>query len=72
MIELAADRATKAKFDPAQNVGGRLQAATRKRGLIVRCSNDGIAIAPPLILTREHADTIAGAIAESVSEILGK
>jgi adenosylmethionine-8-amino-7-oxononanoate aminotransferase len=72
MVELAADRATKAKFDPAQNVGGRLQAETRMRGLIVRCSNDGIAIAPPLILTQEHADAIAGAITESVSEVLGK
>jgi len=70
MVELAADRATKEKFDPAQNVGGKLQAATRKRGLIVRCSNDGIAIAPPLIITREHADAIAAAIAESVQEVL--
>ncbi len=36
-----------------------LQAATRARGLIVRCSNDGIAISPPLVLTRDEAsDTV--------------
>jgi 4-aminobutyrate--pyruvate transaminase len=68
IVEVVADRETKAKFDPAQNVGGKLTAATRGRGLIVRASNDGIAIAPPLILTREHADEMAGIIAEAVRE----
>jgi adenosylmethionine-8-amino-7-oxononanoate aminotransferase len=72
MVELAADRGTKEKFDPAQNVGGKLQAATRKRGLIVRCSNDGIAIAPPLIISKEQCDTLAGAIAESINVVLGQ
>ncbi len=71
MVEFTADRATKEKFDPALNVGGKMQAATRKRGLIVRASNDGIAIAPPLIITREQCDTLAGIIAESVAEVLG-
>ena len=46
------------------NVGGKLQAATRERGLIVRASNDGIAIAPPLIINQAQCDQIAGAITE--------
>ena len=71
MVELVADRATKAKFDPALNYGPALQAATRKRGLIVRASNDGIAIAPPLIISKEEADAVAGAITEAVREVLG-
>jgi adenosylmethionine-8-amino-7-oxononanoate aminotransferase len=71
ICELAANRETKEKFDPAKNVGGKLQEATRKRGLIVRCSNDGVAISPPLIITKEQCDTVAGAIAESIKEVLG-
>ena len=70
-VEPVADKGTKAKFDPAKDIGGKLQAATRKRGLIVRCTNDGIAMAPPLIVTREQCDTIAAAVAESVTEVLG-
>ena len=51
--------------------GGKLQDATRKRGLIVRCSNDGIAIAPPLIISKSQCDEVAGTIAESIKEVLG-
>jgi 4-aminobutyrate--pyruvate transaminase len=71
IIEMVADRESKEKFDPAKNNGGKLQEATRKRGLIVRCSNDGIAISPPLIITRDQCDTVAGTITESVKEVLG-
>jgi len=71
MTEFAADRSTKAKFDPKLNVAGRIQAATRARGLIVRATNDGIAISPPLIINESQCDEIAGAIAESVQEVLG-
>jgi 4-aminobutyrate--pyruvate transaminase len=70
MVEVVADKATKAKFDPAKNVGGRLQAATRKRGVIVRCSNDGIAIAPILTIQRPELDHLATAIGEAVEEVL--
>jgi 4-aminobutyrate--pyruvate transaminase len=70
-VEPVTDKGTKAKFDPAKDIGGKLQAATRKRGLIVRCTNDGIAMAPPLIVSKEQCDTIATAVAESVAEVLG-
>jgi 4-aminobutyrate--pyruvate transaminase len=70
-IEFAADKATKAKFDPKLNVGGRATAATRKRGLIIRASNDGIAIAPPLIINQSQCDQIAGGIADALTEVLG-
>jgi 4-aminobutyrate--pyruvate transaminase len=71
IVEIVQDKDTKAKFDPAWNLGGKLQAATRERGVIVRCSNDGIAIAPPLVLTREEADRVAGAIQGAIVEVLG-
>jgi adenosylmethionine-8-amino-7-oxononanoate aminotransferase len=71
MVELVADRTTKDKFDPARNYGPKLQAATRKRGIIVRASNDGVAIAAPLVINREQCDVLVGAITEGVREILG-
>jgi putrescine---pyruvate transaminase len=64
-----ADKATKAKVDPALNVGGRLNAATRDHGIIVRPVNDGIAIAPPLTIQQPELDAIASAIADSVNEV---
>ncbi len=70
-VELVADTATKAKLDPALNVGGRLTAATRERGIIVRPVNDGIAIAPPLTIQQPELDHIASAIAASIDEVLG-
>jgi 4-aminobutyrate--pyruvate transaminase len=71
LVEVVADQQTKAKLDPALNAGGRLQAATRERGVIVRCTNDGIAIAPPLTIQRAELDLLAGVIADSLDEVLG-
>jgi 4-aminobutyrate--pyruvate transaminase len=68
-VEVVADKATKAKVDPALNVGGRLNAATRDHGIIVRPVNDGIAIAPPLTIQQPELDAIASAIADSVNEV---
>ncbi|HUY98987.1 MAG TPA: aminotransferase class III-fold pyridoxal phosphate-dependent enzyme, partial [Thermomicrobiaceae bacterium] len=70
LVEVVADKASKAKFDPKLNVGGRLQAATRERGIIVRAGGDTIAIAPPLILTREQADEVVGVIGDALSAVL--
>jgi adenosylmethionine-8-amino-7-oxononanoate aminotransferase len=71
LVEIVADQATKAKLDPALNAGGRLTAATRQRGLIVRCTNDGIAIAPPLTIQRPELDTVASVIGDALDEVLG-
>jgi 4-aminobutyrate--pyruvate transaminase len=71
IVEVVDDKGTKAKFDPSLNIGPKLQAATRARGLIVRCSNDGIAISPPLILTRDEATRVADAIQSAIVEVLG-
>ncbi len=67
-VEVVADKATKAKVDPALNIGGRLNKATRERGIIVRPVNDGIAIAPPLTIQQPELEEIASAIADSVNE----
>jgi adenosylmethionine-8-amino-7-oxononanoate aminotransferase len=72
MVEVVADKDSKAKFDPSRGVGPKLQAATRARGVIVRCTNDGLALTPPLTIQRPELDTVVGAIAESLDEVLGQ
>ena len=71
IVEYVADKATKAKFEASKNVGARIQAATRKRGIIVRASNDGVSISPPLTLTHEQADEVISALSDSLTEVLG-
>ena len=70
MVELVADKATKAKFDPAWNLSGKMTKATRDRGLIVRCSNDGVAIAPILTIQKPELDLIADGIADALDEVM--
>ena len=71
LVEVVKDKDTKEPFDGASGVGAQLTAATRKRGIIVRASDTGIAISPPLILTREEADRVAQGIQDSIVEVLG-
>jgi 4-aminobutyrate--pyruvate transaminase len=71
IVELVADKGTKARFDAAADVGNRIQAATRKRGLIVRCADTGISISPPLVMTAEETNRLVGIIGDAITEVLG-
>ncbi|WPH14043.1 aminotransferase [Variovorax paradoxus] len=55
-IELYADPARRAPFDPAQKAGARLAELALAQGLIVRAMGDSIAFCPPLIITAEQVD----------------
>jgi len=55
-LELVADKATKASFDPAKKVGIFLIARARERGLIIRSLNDTVAFCPPLIIDEGQID----------------
>jgi adenosylmethionine-8-amino-7-oxononanoate aminotransferase len=61
------DKTTKSAYPPL-SIGGKLQAATRARGLIVRCGDNGVAIAPPLIASRREIDEIVSIVSEAVHE----
>jgi 4-aminobutyrate--pyruvate transaminase len=67
LVEVVQDKTTKAPYPPL-SIGGKLQAATRARGLIVRCGDNGVAIAPPLIVSSAQVDEIVNVVAESVLE----
>ncbi len=67
LVEVVQDKTSKAAYPPL-SIGGKLQAATRKRGLIVRCGDNGIAIAPPLTVSSEEISEIVGIVQESLEE----
>ncbi len=71
IVEVVKDKETKETFDPADGVGNALTRATRENGVIVRASDTGIAIAPPLVLTREEADRVYSAVSDAVVEVFG-
>ena len=71
IVEVVADRGTKASFAAAEGIGAKLQAATRARGLIVRCNDTGIAVSPPLVITEAEVDNLVTGIGEAIREVLG-
>jgi putrescine aminotransferase len=69
-VELTADRATKATFDPGQNVMGRVRKELEARGLFTRVVRDVILLAPPLIITESEVDRILEAVRGGISAVL--
>lgn len=67
LVEVVQDKQSKAPYPPL-SIGGKLQAATRKRGLIVRCGDNGIAIAPPLTISSAEVGEIVQIVKESLDE----
>lgn len=50
-IEIVADKATRAKFDPPGKVGPYLVERAQAHGLILRAVQDSVAFCPPMIIT---------------------
>jgi adenosylmethionine-8-amino-7-oxononanoate aminotransferase len=67
LVEVVQDKTSKAAYPPL-SIGGKLQAATRKRGLIVRCGDNGIAIAPPLTVSKAEISEIVDIVTQSLEE----
>ena len=58
-VELVADKASRAPFDPTDRMGPALARAAQDQGLIVRAMGDSIAFSPPLTITgREVAELL--------------
>lgn len=55
-IELVADKATKAPFDPAKKMGMTLLNAAQNEGLLLRAVGDIGILCPPLIITAPQID----------------
>jgi len=78
-IELVADRASKAPFDPARKLHARVKKEAMARGLLVYPAGgtaDGVAgdhvlIAPPFIVSAENIDAIVERLGDSVDAATG-
>ncbi len=67
LVEVVQDKSSKTPYPPL-SIGGKLQAATRARGLIVRCGDNGVAIAPPLTVSSAEVSEIVNVVSEAVFE----
>ncbi len=67
LVDVVQDKSAKSAYPPL-SIGGKLQAATRARGLIVRCGDNGVAIAPPLVASSGEIDEIVNIVSEAVHE----
>lgn len=57
-VELVADKATKAKFEPFGKVGQKFFDRAHDHGLIIRHVGDSIALCPPMIITTAQVDEL--------------
>ncbi len=69
-VENVADKQTKELLPADLQVGERIAAAAQKRGVLVRPIAHLNVLSPPLILTREQIDTLAGVLRESIIEVM--
>lgn len=69
-IELVANKETKRPYAPAENIGGRVVAALRERGVITRNRGDVICLAPPLTIAPDEMDFLFHALAEAIDAAL--
>ena len=66
-VELVADKATKAKFEPGR-VGPWIYARAHDHGLVIRAVGDAICFCPPLIVTEAEIDEIVSRFATVLDE----
>jgi adenosylmethionine-8-amino-7-oxononanoate aminotransferase len=67
-VELVRDRATRERFGDELAYGNRVQAAARKRGLLLRASPWFTAVAPPLTTTEAEIDELVAILDAALEE----
>jgi adenosylmethionine-8-amino-7-oxononanoate aminotransferase len=73
-VEFVADRATRAPFDPALRLRGRVRQACLERGLSTypgggsagALGGDHVLLAPPFIIDEEQVDLLAATLREGL------
>jgi 4-aminobutyrate--pyruvate transaminase len=71
-VELVADKASRAPFDPAGKAGALAVRQAQDNGLILRGIQDSVAFCPPLIITEAQVETLADRFAQSLEETAKK
>ena len=72
-VELVADKATRANFDPAQKIGPRFTRLGEQHGVIGRAmTGDTLAFSPPLIITEAEVDEMLDRFGRALEELTGQ
>ncbi|MBX7165363.1 MAG: aspartate aminotransferase family protein [Pirellulales bacterium] len=71
-VEIVQDKATKAEFPAAEQMGPRVHAETQKRGLFTRLRGDVYNLAPCFVTTDEQIDRMVSILGESIEAVLGR
>ncbi len=71
-VEFVKDPDTRAPFDPSVKFGVEVGRAALERGLLTRFDPNWIALAPPLVITREETDLMLDMLWDSVRETLNR
>jgi adenosylmethionine-8-amino-7-oxononanoate aminotransferase len=66
-IELVADRTSRARFPKGVRPGKIVEREARARGMLMRCGNDFVVFAPPLVVTPEEVDEMVRILGECVA-----
>ncbi|HSB82513.1 MAG TPA: aspartate aminotransferase family protein [Candidatus Methylomirabilis sp.] len=69
-VELVADRATKATFDPAKQIVNKVRAELEARGVFTRSMRDILAFAPPLVITEAQVDKLVESTRGAIAAVL--
>ena len=67
-VELVADKATKARFDPPGKLGAWFYARAHDHGLVIRAIGDSICFCPPLIITAAEVDEVVARFSAVLDE----
>ncbi len=67
-VELVADKASKAPFDPVGKVGGAFAANAQAQGLIIRNLGDSIGVCPPLIIEEREIEALLDRLGKALEE----
>jgi 4-aminobutyrate---pyruvate transaminase len=67
-IEMVADKATRAQFEPTRKIGATVDKHARAHGLITRFIGDRIAFSPPLVVTEAEIDDIAARLGRALDD----
>jgi len=70
-VELVADKATKAEFPAAEQVGARAHAETQRRGMFSRLRGDVYCLAPCFATEERQIDRMVEILGESITAVLG-
>ena len=68
-VELMRERERRIPFDPALNVGARVDAAAKRHGLILRVVGDRLVFAPPLVIEPDDIEQIGSRLDRALGDV---